>query len=94
MIAGMQSAWADSYRTYNEVQAALSNMAQANPSIVKYFSSIGTTIEGRAIPAIKITKDPLTDDPNKPDILFLGGHHGLAGAFEQKLTVSTYLVLP
>ena len=46
------------YRSFAEVQATLLNLAQANPGIAKYVPSIGTSIEGRDIPAIKITKDP------------------------------------
>ncbi len=89
----IQSAWAVDYRTYNEVQTALLNLAQANPEIARYFSSIGTTIEGRDIPAIKITKAPQTDDPNTPDILFLGGHHAREWiGIEVPLRLAEYLV--
>ena len=69
------SAWAADYRTYNEVRTVLLNLSQNHPGIARYFRKIGKTVDGLDIPAIKITKDPQTDDPNKPDVLFLGGQH-------------------
>jgi carboxypeptidase T len=84
---------ADTYRTYREVQTTLLQLAQANPGIAKYISSIGSSIEGRAIPAIKITKNPQTDDPNKSDVLFLGGHHAREWiGIEVPLKLAEYLV--
>jgi carboxypeptidase T len=89
----IQPAWADDYRTYDQVRTALFNLSQANPGIAKYFSKIGTTIEGRDIPAVKITKDPQTDDANKPDVLFLGGHHAREWiGIEVPLRLAEYLV--
>jgi len=91
----IQSAWAadDYYRPYNEVQTALWNLSQTNPGIARYFGSIGKTIEGRDIPAIKITKNPQADDPNKPDVLFLGGHHAREWiSIEVPLRLAEYLV--
>lgn len=94
MGSSMQSVLAvDEYRTYPEVQTALSTLAQSNPGIVKYFSTIGTTIEGREIPAVKITNSPQADDPNKPDILFVGGQHAREWiGIEVTLRLAEYLV--
>jgi carboxypeptidase T len=89
----IQAAWAADYRTYDEVQTALLNLSLSNPGIARYFSRIGTTVDGRNIPAIKITKDPQFDDPNKPDILFLGGHHAREWiSIEVPLRLAEYLV--
>lgn len=88
-----QTVNADSYRTYTEVKMTLASLAQNNPGIVKYISSIGTSIEGNAIPAIKISNNAQTDDPNKSDVLFLGGHHAREWiGVEVPLRLAEYLV--
>ncbi|MDH5185861.1 MAG: M14 family zinc carboxypeptidase [candidate division WOR-3 bacterium] len=62
------------YHSYEEINQILSNMASTYPSICK-LDSFGTTFEGRQIYGVKISDNPEIDDPNEPDILFIGCHH-------------------
>ena len=91
----IQSVWAadDYYRTYDQVRATLDNLSQTHPGIAKYVRHIGKTIDGLDIPAIKITKDPQADYPNRPDVLFLGGQHAREWiGIEVPLRLAEYLV--
>ena len=63
------------YHSYEDMTAELMNAAKNAPDIVSMFS-IGTTYEGRELWVMKISDNPNTDDPNEPDVLYMGAHHG------------------
>jgi murein tripeptide amidase MpaA len=60
------------YHTYDEIQQYLVNLTNAFPAISKYVGSIGTTVEGRHIPAVSITG---TATGTKKNIFVSGGQH-------------------
>ena len=59
------------YHSYADVESGLRSLERRIAKV----QSIGVSVEGRQIWAIKISDDPNTNDPNKPDILFVGCHH-------------------
>jgi hypothetical protein len=62
--------WSD-YHSYAEIESGLRSLERGIAKV----QSIGESVEGRQIWAIKISDDPNTDDENEPDILFVGLHH-------------------
>ncbi len=85
-------AWADKYRTYDEVITTLSQLESSHPSIAKIVD-IGTSWENRIIRAIKISNNPLFEDTSEPDILIIGGHHAREWiSIEVPLRIAEYLV--
>jgi carboxypeptidase T len=62
------------YHTYSETEEFLDDLHAQYPSITTARDSIGTTIEGRTIWAIKISDNPDLDE-SEPEILFDGMHH-------------------
>jgi hypothetical protein len=62
------------FHTYSETEQFLDGLHAAYPSITTAKTSIGTTIEGRTIWAIKISDNPGLDEP-EPEVLFDGMHH-------------------
>ncbi len=61
------------YHTYPEMVADIRAAAAAHPSIVHLFS-IGTSYQGRAIWAAKVS-DNVGVDEAEPEVLFDGLHH-------------------
>ncbi len=61
------------YVTYEEAVAKLDALAAAYPAIAQV-SSIGTSIQGRSILALKISDDVAVDE-DEPEVLFMGNHH-------------------
>lgn len=61
------------YISYTEAVAALNAYASTYPSITQ-LSSIGTSIEGRSIYALKISDNAATDE-SEPEVLIMGNHH-------------------
>lgn len=61
------------YHTYAEMQADISAVAAAHPSLVRIVS-IGRSYGGRQLWAAKVS-DHVTVDENEPEVLFDGGHH-------------------
>jgi murein tripeptide amidase MpaA len=59
------------YHSYADVESGLRSLERGIAKV----QSIGVSVEGRQIWAIKISDDPNTNDPSKPDILFVGCHH-------------------
>ncbi len=59
------------YHSYNEIESGLRSLERGIAKV----QSIGVSVEGRQIWAIKISDNPSVDDQNKPDILFVGCHH-------------------
>jgi hypothetical protein len=61
------------YHSYKELEADLKSLETAHPSIVK-LHTIGASLEGRNIYAIKIS-DNVDRDEEEAEVLFLGCHH-------------------
>ncbi|MHB8095246.1 MAG: M14 family metallopeptidase [Candidatus Aminicenantales bacterium] len=61
------------YHSYGELEAGLEALAAAHPRHVRVVT-IGTSLEGRKIDALRIGSDASTDGP-KAEILILGCHH-------------------
>lgn len=62
------------YHTYESTVAELSLLVRDHPDIAA-MKSIGTTYERRTIWAVKLSKDPGIEDPEKPEILLMGATH-------------------
>jgi hypothetical protein len=72
--AGLRGgAWIPEYMSYAEAAAALAALASAHPALTE-LTTIGTSAEGRAIRALKISDDAATDEP-EPEVLIVGNHH-------------------
>ena len=61
------------YHTYAEMEAELNALAAAHPSLT-HIDTMGTSIQGRVIRAIKISDNAATDE-NEPEVLIMGNHH-------------------
>jgi len=61
------------YHSYGELEAGIEALAAAHPKIVRIVT-IGTSLEGRRIDAVRIGSDAPGDGP-KAEILILGCHH-------------------
>ena len=61
------------YHTYAEMNALIDSLALANPSLARV-DTIGTSLFGRSIRAIKIS-DNVSVDEGEPEILIMGAHH-------------------
>lgn len=62
------------FHTFSEVVAALDSIHNEHPTITTAKDSIGTTIEGRTIWAMKISDNPGVDE-NEPEVFFNGLTH-------------------
>ncbi len=71
------------FRTYTEINAKLDAFAAAHPDMVSVFT-VGTSLEGRAIKGVRITKAPA----GSPGVLFNGTQH----AREWASTMSTMYI--
>ena len=71
-IGAVQALRARQYHSYAEIESGLRALESSGIAKVE---SIGVSVEGRQIWAIKISDDPSVDDENEPDILFVGLHH-------------------
>lgn len=61
------------YHTYAELDTELHQLATAHPQIARV-ASIGKSIEGRELWAIKISDNVAQDEPEST-VVFVGGHH-------------------
>ncbi len=61
------------YHTYTEIDSDLHALATAHPQIA-HVSSIGKSVDGRELWAIKISDNPAAQE-NETRVVFLGGHH-------------------
>ncbi len=61
------------YHTYAEMEAELASLAASYPSIAR-IDTMGTSVEGRAIRALKIS-DGVSIDEDEPEVLIMGCHH-------------------
>jgi murein tripeptide amidase MpaA len=62
----------DNYQKYEAIVDYLKTLAVTYPDLTTYVASIGKTIQGRDIPAIRIGTKPTT---NKPQLFVSGGQH-------------------
>ena len=63
------------FLTFIEVIQQLDSMKLRFPNLITAKDSIGTTIEGRTIYAVKISDNPNTDEPSEPEVLYTALHH-------------------
>ncbi|UCF06352.1 MAG: immune inhibitor A [bacterium] len=61
------------YHTYAETEAMLDSLASLYPGLT-HMDTLGTSIEGRLIRAIKISDNADTDE-EEPEVLIMGCHH-------------------
>jgi hypothetical protein len=61
------------YHTYAEMDAELASLAAAYPSLAR-IDTMGTSVQGRAIRALKIS-DAVSNDEDEPEVLIMGCHH-------------------
>jgi carboxypeptidase T len=64
--------------TFSQVEAELDSMAALYPALVTAKSSIGSSIEGRPLWCVKISKNPAAAE-NEPRVLYTGLHHAREG---------------
>ncbi len=62
------------YHNYEEMMAAIWQAAAAHPDITRVYTA-GVSLEGRPIPAVKISDAPAADDPAEPAVLFFSLTH-------------------
>lgn len=62
------------YHTYDEVALELKEISQKYNTLT-HLVTIGTSVEGRAIYAIKISDNPTLEEDDEPDILYVAEHH-------------------
>jgi murein tripeptide amidase MpaA len=63
------------YYTYDEVKHQLDTMKLLFPNIITARESIGTSNEGRALWAVKISDNPNQTETNEPEVLYTALHH-------------------
>jgi hypothetical protein len=63
------------FHTYSETVQFLDALHASYPSITTSKIQLGTTWEGRAIWAMKISDNPNMEEPGEPEVLFDGVHH-------------------
>jgi murein tripeptide amidase MpaA len=63
-----------SFHSYEETLSEFRSLANQHSDIAS-FVKLGTSFEGRDIFALKITRNPEGDDPNKPEVLITGCYH-------------------
>jgi carboxypeptidase T len=62
------------YHNYAEMVATIEQAAAAHPDIMRV-STIGLSLEKRAVLAVKISDEPAVEDPAEPAVLFMSLHH-------------------
>tara|TARA_B100000029_G_scaffold508008_1_gene593897 strand:+ start:1826 stop:4138 length:2313 start_codon:yes stop_codon:yes gene_type:complete len=62
------------YYTFEEIEENLDELSNLYPNIITQKISIGTTLEGRNIWAVKISDNPNVEE-NEPEALYTGLHH-------------------
>ncbi|MBI5215227.1 MAG: T9SS type A sorting domain-containing protein [Ignavibacteriae bacterium] len=77
------------YYTYNEVKQQLDTMQLLYPNFITVRESIGTSNEGRALWAVKISDNPNQTETNEPEVLYTALHH--AREPEGMMTVLYYM---
>ena len=62
------------YHNYAELLAEIQAVAQAHPDIMQV-RMVGRSVEGREIIAVKISDNPMVDEPGEPAVLFMALTH-------------------
>ncbi|NLH48788.1 MAG: zinc carboxypeptidase [Myxococcales bacterium] len=62
------------YHNYNEQLTALQDLNTQHPEITDLFT-FGQTVEGRNLWCLKISANPLQDDPSLPAVVIVAEHH-------------------
>ena len=62
------------YHNYAEMRTAIELSAASYPNIVRV-STVGLSLEGQAILAVKISDEPAVEDPTEAAVLFMSLHH-------------------
>lgn len=62
------------FHNYQETLDEFTDLARSNPDLARIVN-LGPTYEGRQVFALKITRDPATNDSTKPEVLITGCHH-------------------
>jgi hypothetical protein len=75
------------YHNYAEMKADIDSVVAAFPNLVSQPFSLGTSSQGRAIWAVKISDNPNVDEP-EPEVLFTAGQHA-----REHLTIEMALYL-
>lgn len=70
--AQVANAWA--YHSWNETISYIENIADTYPSITM-LEIIGQSVNGREIQALKISDNPLMEEEDEVDVLFVSLHH-------------------
>lgn len=70
----------------------MSNLVTRFPGLAQ-LTTIGTSVEGRSIRAIKISENLAADDPNDADVIFVAAHHAREWiSVEMALYLAEYLL--
>ena len=62
------------FYSFSQMNTAMDNLVAAYPSIAQKIS-LGLTVEGRNIWCIKISDNVTIDEPNEPEVLYIGLQH-------------------
>ena len=80
------------FHTPAQIDSELLNLEAAHPSIADLIT-IGTSVEGRPIRALKISDNVATDEPNEGDLVFVALHHAREWiSAEMALYLAEYLL--
>ncbi len=63
------------FLTYAEVLQQLDSMHLLFPALITTMDSIGASVEGRKIVAVKISDNPAQSEPSEPEVLYTALHH-------------------
>ncbi|MFN0158979.1 MAG: M14 family zinc carboxypeptidase [Bacteroidota bacterium] len=63
------------YYTFAEVVQQLDSLQLLHPSLITAKESLGTTIGGRTVWAVKISDNASTNEPEEPEVLYTALHH-------------------
>ncbi len=72
----MQAGEWDYYTDYEELNRVLQELSSEHYKILKLYNNLGKTFEDRKILVVKISDNPNIDEPDEPEVLFVGAHHG------------------
>jgi carboxypeptidase T len=63
------------FYTYAEVNQQLDSMHLLYPSLITARESVGVSVEGRTMWAVKISDNPGVNEPGEPEVLYTALHH-------------------
>jgi murein tripeptide amidase MpaA len=81
------------YLTYSEMMAELDELKTLYPNLITTKSSIGTSLEGRAIWMVKISDNPTSDESQEPGVIYSGLHHAREPLSMMSLIYYMYYIL-